>query len=574
MKFAIRPFGGMLPIMDERLLPDSNGQEAVNTWLYAGSLLGMRTPQRIVTVAPTTRAVFRVPKGSSAIAFVEESWWLEFEWPNTTVVRSPVQDVDDPRFYWADGIHPPGYTTRSRLQAGLPPLRLGIPKPEVAPGLSAGGGSGSLESRSYVYTWASAYHEEGPPSDPSAIVEAPDDTTWALTFTAPTAADLLDRDLAFTRIYRTVTAADGTAQFYFVAEIPISQLTYNDVVPNATVVFQGQLQSLYWTAPPDDLEGLCSLPNGMIAGWRGPELWYCEPFRPHAWPAPYQTSVDFEIVGMAAYGQSLIIGTVNQAYTASGVHPSSVTTAIITGSEPCHSQGSFAVLPDGVLYAGQNGLMLCTPAGATNVTRGFISTDKWHQLLNLTQLHAAIMNGAYYCYGGAAEPAFQADAFQADAFQIDVSGQNADGALIELKDQRIAYSILREASPVWNVIQDVWTAEVFLLMGDGVYLHSLTDGERRSFDWTSKTFQLTKPDNMAAMKIVCRPGEAAVQAAGTMEWYVNGVLKFSRPLPVGNKAFRLKTGYKADSFSVRIVGSNLHIDQIEVASTMHELAEI
>jgi hypothetical protein len=147
--------------------------------------------------------------------------------------------------------------------------------------------------------------EEGQPSPPTIATGNVDDV-WVIGLTAPTLADTTDRDLTHTRIYRTVVGPDGSVGFFFVVELTIDVLSFDDGVPGDIVANSEQLQSTDWSPPPDDLRGMVSMPNGMIAGWRMNEIWFCEPFRPHAWPVIYQLGVESPIVGLGTIDQNLM----------------------------------------------------------------------------------------------------------------------------------------------------------------------------------------------------------------------------------------------------------------------------
>lgn len=572
-KLALRAFGGMHPIRESRLLPDAGAEFAVNTWFYSGNIEGIPKPRLVHTLShPNIRSVFRVPKGSPRVESVDASWWLEFEAVTTTVVRSPNTDVEDPRYYIADGSSPPRYTTQSRIENGEATLLLGIPAPRTSPTVAVEGGWSSTEVvRSYTCTWVSKYQEEGPPAEPSPLVTGKIDGSWKIGLTPPTAADTAERALEFVNIYRTLTSAQNVAVFYFVAQVPLTTTVFEDALSDELLSAHSPLPSTFWTPPPDKLGGLVALPNGMIAGFVGQQLWYCEPFRPHAWPAPYQTSTDYDIVGMAALEQMLVIGTENVAYIASGVHPSAVSLRMVTGSEPCISQGSFAVVPQGVIYAGPNGLMLTNTGGAANITKDFISTDKWHDLVDLNLLHAGILNGAYYAWSGVYESAFQKDAFQRDAFQTETDDTVQDGILIDFKDPRVAVSVLRNDLGTFNVVQDVWTAEILLIRGGKVWLLYLPSDEPETYEWLSKVFQLAKPENMAAMKVIY--GLVAGPDDIGVEVYAGGKLRLARPLPKSGTVFRLPSGFKSDVWQVRYTGT-VDIEQIEVATSVEELKQV
>src|SRR5262249_47765814 len=178
--------------------------------------------------------------------------------------------------------------------------------PETAPTVTPSGGSSSInETISYVYTWVTVNGEEGPPS-PATTTNDKSDALYTIGLTAPLPADTANRNLTKTRIYRSVVSAQGVPTFYFVDEIPITTLTYADdhaVLTDALVINNEQLPSTTWAGPPADLQGLIGLANGMLAGWRFNEVWFCEPYNPHAWPPAYVIAVEGNIVGLGVFNQ-------------------------------------------------------------------------------------------------------------------------------------------------------------------------------------------------------------------------------------------------------------------------------
>jgi len=574
VSIKLQAFGGMIPAIDSRLLPPSNAERATNLWLYSGDLQGMRVPVDIHTLDnPAARYVYRVPKAASDVAHINDSYWLEFENINTLVVKSPLAQATDDLYYWANATAVPGYTTKQRLEDGDPALVLGVPAPSTAPTVGHSGGVGAAQTRAYVYTWVTEYGEEGPPSDPTTYTGKVDGT-WAIGVTAPTVGDTTDRALATTNIYRTVTSAQGIAEYYFVATLPIATLSYNDTLLDAVVAAAGALESTYWTAPPTDLEGMVAMPNGMIAGWRENELWFCEPYRPHAWPPQYQIATEYPIVGMAAFDQTLIIGTEAYPYYATGVNPSAVTLRRIAAAEPCISRGSIVATAGGVFYASPNGLILAGPGSARNVTKPFITKDKWDHLLNLQQLRAALLNGGYYAYSGVQEGVFELTAFEVSAFQQEDFTGTRDGAFIEFDDTRIGVTLLQNPTPTYNVLQDPWTGEV-LIVRDGVvsFLDVTSDITQGEYTWKSKIFVLPKPLNMAAVKVIWEAPVGVTDPTAVMRIYANGVLRMTRTLPADYYIFRLPSGFKATEYQFEVEGT-LIIKSIELASSVKELASV
>lgn len=109
-------FGGMVPAISDKLLPDYAAVESENAWLYSGELIGLPEPTLLHECALAECAkVYRIPANyGEALAF-DESLWLEFANAFTDVVRAPVVDDQYDRYYWASTSGAPKYNTRARL---------------------------------------------------------------------------------------------------------------------------------------------------------------------------------------------------------------------------------------------------------------------------------------------------------------------------------------------------------------------------------------------------------------------------------------------------------------------------
>src|SRR5215475_16138268 len=98
----VETFGGMIPIVDDRLLQDSNASYAQNVLVIHGRCEPFAASINVHTlVDPLSQYAFRVPIGPAGVEHMPDSYWLEFRNANTQVVRSPVTGETDPRFYWA-----------------------------------------------------------------------------------------------------------------------------------------------------------------------------------------------------------------------------------------------------------------------------------------------------------------------------------------------------------------------------------------------------------------------------------------------------------------------------------------
>lgn len=584
-------FGGQIPIQDDRLLPEQQAALAQNTWLTAGSLEGFRTFQKLVQGPVGTAKAFRIPNGEPDADHLEDATWWFFSDPDTDVIRSPVAGDAFDRYYRTSPSAGPWYNTKARLASGAPDYVLGIPPPAVAPGVSVAGGSGVTEARAYVYTRVSAYGEEGPPSPPTSVTGFTNGT-WNLTFTAPTGADTTNRNLTTTRIYRTVTTSTGGVQYFWVADVPIATLSYADTRDSATVSAGNPLTSAGFLAPPSDLLGWVSMPNGMIVGWRKNEIWFCEPYLPHAWPPAYTLSVDFVIVGLGVVGQTLVVLTEGFPYAASGINPSSMALAKIGTHEPCLSRASIVSTAQGVLYASPNGITVAAYGVVQNATLNLISRDKWNNLLHVDSLRAAQLGQSYYCWGSVTPGCYETTAFSSAFEFTDYTGA-LDGALISLLDMRVAWTSLYNDEPISSVMTDLWSGEILLCIDEGIYWFNVAPKPEQPRDlpylWRSKVFQTTKLVNFGAIRVWFTVPDGTndqnpirntdpIQTLddgqyGILRVYADYRLILCREIREDGELLREPSGYKAGFWQFE-VEARVPVYNFEAATTVKELGQV
>jgi hypothetical protein len=431
--------------------------------------------------------------------------------------------------------------------------------------------AGPIVTRSYVYTWVSAYGEEGPPSPPT-VFSYYSGEPWTIRLTAPTSGDTTNRNLSKVRIYRTITSSAGVATYFLVAEQNIGSLSYTDNKKDADISGSGQLQSTNWTAPPSDLKGMTALPNGMVVGFRGNEIWYCEPYRPHAWPALYTLSVDFEIVGIGVIGQTAIVCTQSGTYAATGITPANVTLSKISVRDACLSRGSIVSTPDGVFYATSRGIAVAAAGQVVNATEKLFTKDDWLDQFIVQHLRSARLGSAYYTFGSVDTGVFQETAFETTAFEIiDYTGAN-DGGVID-PDGRISFMPLTSDQPTMNVSNDSWTNEVLVLRDGKVYWVDVAgDAPREEYVWKSKRFQPNNRKNLEAMKVYFDNPEG-LASFGTIKIYADGRLAATKTLLSSGQAIRLPSGFKADFWQIEIT-SRVNISSVQMATSVKELASV
>jgi hypothetical protein len=389
---SVKQFGGIKPIISARMLGANEAQTALNAKLVSGSLLPMKgatTLQALQSSNPAT--IFRYGTSST-----ETNYWLEFA-QDTDVMRSPIAQDQYDRLYWTNGSGVPRYAPNSMiLQAGSgayprASYQLGIPAPTTAPTLSsttAPATSDTPETRTYVTTYVSAYGEEGPPSPAANLVTIKPDTSVTLTLPGNPSGSY---NITLVRIYRS-SAVGSSAQFQFVDEVPVANGSYTDSKLQSAL---GEvLPSTDWVAPPAGLKGLRLMANGAAVGFVGKTLYFSEPYLPHAWPHEYP--IDYDIIGIATYGQYVAVITTSFPYLFNGIDPAAMSSSKLPLPQAGTSKRSIIETGNGVLYSSPDGMV---EIGTTNdvVTRGIFSREQW-QAYNPSSIEAYTYNGRIHCF--------------------------------------------------------------------------------------------------------------------------------------------------------------------------------
>ena len=474
----VEDFSGIVPRTGPTQIEANQAQLARNVKLQSRELRSWSLP--VLEYTPTTpdvETIYRIDSPSG------EKYWLEWA-TEVDVVQGPVADVDEFRYYYTgDGLpKKTNYALATTSGAGTRPfpdawLYMGVPAPTTAPTLVPSSTSPTVETRAYVYTNVSSFgsvKEESGPS-PAATVTVTN-TGATVTVSGFSAAPTMGYNITHRRIYRTITGA-STVIYSFVAEIPVATSSYVD---NKTVTQLGsELPSLFWEPPPDDLKGLVAMPNGILAGFKGNQVWFSEPYYPHAWPAQYMLTVDFNIVGLGVYQQTLVVLTTSFPYLISGVSPISMSQQKLPIPQPCVSKKSIASDQFGVLYASPNGLVSIGAGTQDVITVPLYTRDEWQEL-NPHTLVGMIYNNMYLGFYT-----------QVTTTRAIVLSRGDIPPLIELD------------FPARSVFVDRSTADIFAVsnIDNKVYQLDASAINFTTYEWLSKKFALPNPMNFAAIKV-------------------------------------------------------------------------
>lgn len=387
-------FGGEVPRTSDTMLNENDATMASNVRLYSGTLRTWKGPVPQTAVEDVgTQTIYRFEN-----PLTQGHVWLTWD-TDVDVQRSSLDDVTDFRLYYTgDGTPKKTNWTMANTGAGPYPgdsYALGVPAPTTKPTVAAAaGGSTSADTRFYVYTYVSTFGSIKEESAPSPVSNSITITvSQQVNLSAMLTAPVGDYNITHKRIYRTLPGEESDGAYVFVAEIAIATTTYSD---NLLAAALGEpLETEGWTPPPAGLTGLVSMANGMMAGFVGNSVYFCEPFFHHAWPVEYMQSVPDQIVGLGSYGNSLVVMTQGQPYAMIGVSPETIQVEKIPMPEPCISKKSIATDEFGVLYASPNGLVGIGPTMRGVITNKLFRRQEWQEYSPGTFV-GAIYDGKYF----------------------------------------------------------------------------------------------------------------------------------------------------------------------------------
>jgi hypothetical protein len=514
-------FKGALPKIDPRLLPDENAQLATNCRFDSGSIEALNAPLLLSTTVPAYAKTLHKYVNGNTVA------WLSWD-KNVDVVGSQVINDKHGRVYLTgDGVPkfiPEELAVGSGNKHPKGTIPLGIPAPAHPPTLSSIAKSKEVddvtddETRFYVYTWVTEFGEESAPSPPSASILVEKPTSW-VTINLPALA-VNDRRIQYRRIYRTATAG-GTTEFFYVGEALATTTKYTDTV--AAESLGTTLATLDHFPPPDDMQGLTGLANGVMIGFVGKTIYPSEPYLPYAYSPSNQLSVDYDIVGMAAVQNGAIICTTGQPYLLQGFTPDSFQLVKLESNAPCVSALSIVDLGTVVVYAGHDGLYAVSSGEPQNITEKVMSSQQWRDF-NPQSIRGFQYDGKYFAVSDAGCKVF--DLRDPDVITVDFDATAGfydleSGELIYCNSSGVMYSFDRG------------------LASDG-------------FTWRSKEFRST-PKSFSACKVHGRDLVVTLYKDGAVfhiDNHSSGERVFRLPPGIGSRWELNITGQKLESVSV------------------------
>lgn len=445
--------------------------------------------------------------------------------------------------------------------------RLGVPCPPTAPIYACEFDEGgttplppvvadeTMSARSYRYTYVNRLKQEGPGSAPSQMIRANDGARITVCgFAVP--------DFTFCvtkiRLYRLATPYETgleqsnpqNTEWFLVDEFDVGTTIYVDTKTDLELGngAQGVFVTDEYLPPPQDLTGIVSCENGMIAGISPSTktVWVCEPFAPHSWPIRYMKKFFDAPVALAACGGALYVGTTGRPWVIDLSDPGNATGAApIKGTRvplPCVSKRSMVGDTNSAYYASTDGMVALAGGEAKIITQSRLSERDW-QALRPNRMVGHVRKGYYHGYTDVAGIRFRV---------ID-----QEHATIP----EIGYTNLSERPlGLWR------HPDGELYYSEGVFIYKWNAGDRfREFTWQASDTTFPRRTSLTAGKITRAKG-GRVQVALITDY---GRV-FERQVD-HSEYFRIDGKQNAAFASVEIKGT-AEVFEFAVATSINECA--
>ena len=623
MQTTTTRFGGMLPRFQSFVLPDTNSQLSIDANLVSGGLEAFRADVPVHELSVLYKDMYKYLRGSRYNIvndpYNRQGQWLYFT-EYADVVSSPVFDdvssqmyityKNEFRVFDSNTLATTGDTIDSTnsFLVGLSQV--------VQPVLSLTAEASSTvdgESRSYVActvrNWNSGKLDLGEPSLPAkttdgkTFVDMSPGLVPKIVFKRP--VDYVTRGITHVYIYRTAVTTDGTPDYKLVKmidirpggalpqDVTVSGDTYTMVDKIATIDLLESLVSSSWNYPPDNLQGVINLRNGILAGFLDKTVYISEPNMPHAWPEEYRIPTDYEIVGLGVFGNTLVICTKGYTFVCVVSNPGAALLIPIQEAAPCVAKRSIVSMTAGVLYASKLGIFHISGSGAQLITKDIITEKEW-EVYNPETMRATPFQNRYAVF-------FDGKDYELNGFVVDFVEPNIGLQGLSTYVDALWYDDITDT--VYVIYQHPTANRPFLMLfsegsadsrnmlwrskqyfsDDGLF--TLAAGKINFYDdsrdYTPPQFsyiESTNAFNENVFNTFPIAGDANTNARNFIDsmgdstrfrLYVNNQFRYTTPI-YNNKSFRLPAGFRGDSYYFEVEGT-LPVKRVQVATSIGEL---
>jgi len=364
------------PIFDGRDLPEGNALFAENVYLKSGAIEPLPKPVTLGGPNP-----FSYAGATTLYRFFDKLIGVSLE---SSFAESPVINDPHQRLYYSIG-DTAQVTTYNNIINALPvnQRRLGIPSIRTFPGYDEVGAIAAVnnsnpgvaqKSTAFVVTFLDDWDQESAPSFPTVVIDYNDGNSVTISNIPVSPLPYITSRLIYMSIGN---------DYFLLKTIPnntATSITFNIEDDTVTRI----LETEEYAIPPDNLKGLTGFPNGVLGGFTNDlnsgTVYFCVPFRPHAWPVKYAFKVKYRIVRLVPVTNGIIVLTEGKPSFISGGTPDVMVVNEIDSNQKCISWYTVADTEGGAFYACPDGIALASSNGIQVVSSTILSKEQWAAL--------------------------------------------------------------------------------------------------------------------------------------------------------------------------------------------------
>jgi len=476
---TVNNFSGVSPMTPPRYLDNASAQTALNCPVWMGPLSPI-TGALALTPSPLTKSgniksIYRFGQSETN----QLNHWFHWTTDVDVVQGFIAGDTTERTYYTGDG-NPKVTNATLALSGGgsdypIASYDIGVPKPTgtfTTAKTGTANANTTSETRVYTFTYVNSFGEESTPYSETDMSPSTEDVFpgESVVVTMPTGT-INNVNVTKKRIYRSAVGTANTS-YFFVAEVSLATATYTDSLDGDDL--NEELPSLTWVQPPTTLKGLVGMPNGVMAGFSGNDVYFSEPFRPFAWPTQYVQTVGYPVVGLGVIDTTIVVLTQGRPYFIQGSHPDSSVMVEADINQACISKRSIVSMNNYVFYASPDGLVGLSPGGSTVVTESMFDKYSW-QSLNPADLVGCMYETQYVGF---------------------LNTSSGDGGFV--------YDMVGQT---WNFHNMYATGAYNDLKNDSLYiiqnneLSKWDSGNALSYTWKSKKFTFPEPKAFSCYRV-------------------------------------------------------------------------
>jgi len=607
MKISTSQFKGMAPKLDPNILPKEYAQTSLNVFYGSGTLIPIKDALSEVVLDSNIlyKTIYKFDTSSSTYDWL--TWEIDVNLAkdpiySDTYNRTCITGLSDaPRVFDYNTLA--SRTTVDTTNSYL----LGLPIPSKPVMALSGSNTGTSETRAYVIAysrkWGDGKIDDGPWSNPA-------ETSGGIAYLdvypgdSVIVSDIPDTTSGYgiteINVYRTVTGS-STSQYQLVISFNIAaakagsvaHVTWNSGTSKFTftddvdVVDLGEVgNNQMWTGPPAAMNKIITLNNGILAGVADNFIYFCEPYQCHAWPDKYRVAMDRTVVGLGAFGNTIVVCTTAEPYLITLSDPAVAVAYPVKENAPCVSGNGIVSYRDSVVYPSYSGMYRIDSAGIVNMTQAIMDADDVANL-NISTMKSAGLDTTYY--GVYLDTNGQRKIFVMDMAHPEYGINICDAdctAIVSDPVQSVVYVVRKysfnnQAIAKYNKsnvsLRLTWKSKRFSSQDDTINF-SCARVRFKNSGASPEVYSYTDAELLEAVDERCYneypingvPGlGTALNTDVVFKYFVDGVLTFQKTLYT-SAPFRLPAGITGHYFEIEI-SSCCDVYEMDVATSMKEL---